>query len=130
MRFSFVVAVVVAGISVSGWAQKSDTFKVKPTQEKPAKSSAPVGKTTPVVTPAAANAKALQNAEHQGVKGGVSSRSAGRNAAPALKPIKDKPNPPINFNSAGSGKSAGVNTASANPYKGRLKQKGSGHGSQ
>jgi cytoskeletal protein RodZ len=129
MRFSLVVAVVLVGISVSGWAQQqSNTFKVKPTQEKQAKPSAPIGKTAPSTSPAAANAKSLQNAEHQGTR--VPAHSGAKKTVPALKPVKDKPNPPINFNGGGAGKTPGVNTASNNPYKGRLKQKGNGHGSQ
>ncbi len=127
MRFSLVVAVVVAGLSVSGWAQQNNTFKVKPSPpEKSKTSSVPVGKTTTPVTSATANAKALQNVEREGVRSPGSSRTAGKKTAPALKPIKDKPNPPIKFNGKGGGKSAGQTVQSPNAYKGRLKQKGGG----
>src|ERR1039458_7735754 len=45
MRSSLAVAVVLAGLSVSGLAQQNNKSKVKPTHEKAAKQSAPLGKT-------------------------------------------------------------------------------------
>jgi hypothetical protein len=123
MRFSLAVAVVVASISVSGLAQQ--TFKVKrsPT-EKAARKSAPVGKTT---SPVASNStsKELQTLERQTAKTSASSRSAGKKTGTgsALKPVRDKSNPPINFGGAGGGKGGGTTNQGSNPYKGRLKQK-------
>jgi hypothetical protein len=134
MRFSLAVAVVLAGMSVSGWAQQNNTFKVKPAHpEKAAKPSAPIGKAGGTATAASANAKELQTAEHQSARGPASSRSAGnagKKTTPALKPVKDKPNPPINFNGSGGAKTAGLANQSSNPYRGRLKQKGTGKGQQ
>jgi hypothetical protein len=123
MRFSLAVAVVVAGISVSGLAQQS--FRVKRSApEKAARKSAPVGKTA---SPVASNSssKELQNLERQTAKTSASSRSAGKRTGTgsALKPVKNKSNPPINFGGAGGGKSGGTGSQSSNPYKGRLKQK-------
>jgi len=128
MRFSWAFAVVLVGISVSGWAQQNKTFKVKPSgTEKAPKSSAslPRGKAAGPATSSSANAKDLQNLEHQTAKSSAPSRAAVKKTpgtGPALKPVKDKPNPPINFGAAG-GKSAGAANQGANPYKGRLKQK-------
>jgi len=123
MRFSFAVAIVLAGISVSGLAQQ--TFKAKRSApEKAARKSAPVGKTA---SPVASNAtsKQLQTLERETAKTSASSRSAAKKTGTGstLKPIKDKSNPPINFGGSGVGKSAGTGGQSANPYKGRLKQK-------
>ena len=129
MRFSLAVAAALVGISVSGWAQQNNTFKVKPSHaEKAPKKSAPVpiGKTASPATASGANAKDLQALEQQTAKSSAPSRSAGKKTprtASALKPVKDKPNPPINFGAAGGGKSAGTTNQGSNPYKGRLKQK-------
>ena len=127
MRFPLAIAVALVGISVSALAQQNSTFKVKHSApEKAPKKSAPIGKTaaTPA-TASAANAKDLQNLEHQTAKASAPSRSAGKKTpgtASALKPVKDKPNPPINFGKGG-GKSAGTTNQGTNPYKGRLRQK-------
>ena len=121
MRFSLAVAVVLAGISVSGLAQQ--TFKVKRAPEKAARKSAPVGKTA---SPVASNStsKELQTLERQTAKTSASSRTAGKRTGTGsgLKPVRDKSNPPINFGGSG-GKSGGTSNQGSNPYKGRLKQK-------
>jgi hypothetical protein len=125
MRFSLAVAVLAAGLSVSSFAQQAP-YKVKPSHEdKPAKSSAPVGKTSGAGTASAENAKSLQSIEHQSGRGAMSSRAAGKKA-PALKPVKDKPNPPMNFGTTSGVKSAGKSTSGSSAYKGRVRQKG-GH---
>jgi cytoskeletal protein RodZ len=128
MRFSWAVAIAVAGISVSGWAQQAqqkNTFKVKPSPpERSAKPSSTGVKATGSGTASAASAKELQAAERQSKVPG-SSRSA-KKTGPALKPVKDKSNPPINFGASGGGKGGGAGQAS-NPYKGRLKTKGGNH---
>jgi hypothetical protein len=128
MKFWLAVAVVLVGISVSGLAQQNNTFRVKHSApEKATKKSAPIGKTAASpATASAANAKNLQALEHQTARSSAPSRSAGKRTpgtASALKPVKDKPNPPINFGRTGGGKSAGMANQGANPYKGRLRQK-------
>lgn len=125
MRFSLAVVVVLAGISVSSLAQQ--TFKAKHSApEKASRKSAPVGKTaSPVATNS--TSKDLQNLERQSAKASASSRSAGKRTpgtGSAVKPVKEKSNPPINFGgSGGGGKSGGTSNQGGNPYKGRLKQK-------
>jgi len=126
MRFWLAVAIVSVGMSVSGWAQQKNQFKVRATHEKPAKQAAPLTKATSGGnTAASADAKALQNVERQSAKG--TGRAAPGKKVPALKPVKDKPDPPMNFNGAGGGVKGGGRGA-PNPYKGRLKQKGGGGG--
>jgi hypothetical protein len=122
MRFSLMVAVLLASAAVSGAAQQKNTFKVKPShpEAKAPKSSAPIGPTGSATSPAAASAKNLNAVEHQSLKS-QTPKSAGKKS-PALKPVKDKPNPPINFNGNGAKASSPVNQGS-NPYKGRLRQK-------
>jgi hypothetical protein len=127
MRFSWAVAAVLVGVSMSGWAQQNKAFKVKPSStEKAPKSSVsvPLGKTAGPAT-GSGNSKDLQTLERQTAKSSMPARSAVKKTpgtGSALKPVKDKPNPPINFGAAG-GKSVGTANQGANPYKGRLKQK-------
>jgi len=131
MRFSLAVVVVLVGISVSGLAQQNNTFKVKHSApEKAPKASVPMGKTAGPATASAANAKNLQAVEHDTAKttatsgaAGKPSGSAGKKTAPALKPVKEKPNPPINFSGTGGGKSAGTTSPGSNSHKGRVRQK-------
>ena len=124
MRFSLAVAIVLAGISVSGLAQQSNTIKVKPSApEKAPKSTVSAGRTTGAATSSAANSKDLQTLERQTAKSAGPSRTAGQKKAPALKPVKDNPNPPINFAGTGGAKTTGTTSQGANPYRGRLKQK-------
>jgi|SRR5580692_4938116 hypothetical protein len=125
MRFSWAIAIAVVGISVSGWAQQKNTFKVKPSPpERSAKPTSTGVKTTGPGSASAANAKELQAAERQSKVPG-SSRSA-KKTGPSLKPVKDKSNPPINFGGSSGGKGGGA-SAGSNPYKGRLKTKGGNH---
>ena len=121
MRFSLSVGVVLLGISVSGLAQQG-MFKVKPSQgTERTKKSAPIATTgTAASSAASANAKALQSAER------ASPSSAAKKPAPALKPVKDKPNPPINFGETGGGKTPRMTNPGANTQKTRVRQKHTG----
>jgi hypothetical protein len=124
MRFSLAVAVALVSMSLSGWAQQNNTFKVKPAPTKAPK-SAPISKTaaSPTSTPAS---KELQSVERQSAKPLPGARSAGARTGkgPALKPAGNKANPPINFGGTGGGKGARTTNRGSNPYKGRLKGKG------
>ena len=122
MRFSLAVPVMVVGLSLSGLAQQTN-FKVKSTHEKPAKSSVPLptGKTASTSTPSSSNARSLQSIERESAK--TPAHTTGTKKSAAIKPVKDKPQPPINFTGNGGGKNAGMATQSSNPYKGRLKKK-------
>jgi len=123
MRFSLAVAVVLAGMSVSGLAQQNDTFKIKRSApEKAPKKSAPIGMTSSSATAAGVNSKQLQSLERQSARVSAPSRSSKKGTPAALKPVKDKPNPPINFGGTG-GKNAAMTNQGSNPYKGRLRQK-------
>jgi hypothetical protein len=119
------VAIIVAGLSLSGLAQEKSAFKAKHSApEKPAKAApVPVGKSATVGTSSAGNAKDLQTLERQTAKSSGAPHATGTKMprTAAVKPIKDKSNPPIKVGSAGNG--GGLNHQSANPYKGRLKQK-------
>lgn len=129
MRFAS-VAILFVGLSVSGLAQQTSSYKVKHSapQQKAPKSSviAPAGKSSGSSTATASNAKDLQMIEHQTAKtSGPAHPVSTKPPKAAIKPVQDKPNPPMNFNGTG-GKNAGLTNQSANPYKGRLKQKNTG----
>ncbi|MGP0098892.1 MAG: hypothetical protein ACLPHI_17770 [Terriglobales bacterium] len=125
MRFSLAIAVVLAGLSVSALAQQSNEFKVKPSTEKQKKAAPlPTPKTAGAGTAASANSKELQAVEHQSAKTPHSAQATGKKTGPALKPVKDKPNPPINFNSSGAAKGTPGANSHSDPYKGRVRQKG------
>jgi hypothetical protein len=121
MRFSLAVAIVLAGISVSGLAQEKFRVKRSP-PDKGARKSAPMGKTE---SPVASNgtSKQLQTLERETAKTSASSRSAAKRTVSALKPAREKSNPPINFGGSGGVKGGGTAKQSGNPYQGRLKQK-------
>lgn len=122
MRFSLAVAVVLAGMSLSGWAQQNNTFKVKNTPAKAPK-RAYSGKTTTGPTASTSTSKELQSVERQSAKSTTARPAGTTRKGPALKSARSKPNPPINFGGTGGGQNAGTNRGS-NPYKGRLRQKG------
>jgi hypothetical protein len=126
MRFQLAVAVVLAGISVSAFAQQNSTFKVKKSApEKAPKTSVPIGKNQNAGAASSSNAKQLQNLERQSAKTAAPPRSGVKKtpgSGSALKPVKDKSGPPMNFGGKG-GKGGGTINQGANPYKGRLRQK-------
>jgi hypothetical protein len=128
LNLPLVIVVVLLGFCVIGSAQQTDTFKVKKLPpEKAPRTIVPTGKAAGSATASSANAKDLQTLEHQTAHttkptGSTSSKKTG----PALKPVKDKPNPPINFGGT-SAKSTGMTNQSSNPYRGRLRQKHSSH---
>lgn len=121
MRFSLVVVVLLVGISASGVAQEK--FKVKHTpQEKTKKTAVPMGKSASLGNSTSANSKDLQALEHQTARSSAPHAGGKKTSGAMIKPIKDKPNPPINLGSGG-GASGGTSGRAGNPYKGRLKQK-------
>jgi hypothetical protein len=125
------VAILIFGLSVCSLAQQTSSYKVKhsaPQQKAPRSSAvAPPGKSSGSGTATASNAKDLQMIEHQTAKTGPSHpvKTNTPKGARAIKPVQDRPNPPMNFNGTGS-KNGGLTNRSANPYKGRLKQKSTG----
>jgi hypothetical protein len=126
MRFLLAVTVVLVGISVSGTAeQHPKQFKAKGSNgaaEAAPKSTATVKASSGANS--AGTSKELQNLERKTAKSaGPSHAKATR--TPAMKPEKSTKNPPINFGGKG-GAGVGTSKQAANPYKGRLKQKGQG----
>ncbi|MGA7292599.1 MAG: hypothetical protein WBW53_04675 [Terriglobales bacterium] len=124
MKLLWMVAIVVAGMSVSGLAQQNNQFKIKhiPADKEAKRTTVVTGKQGSMPTAASANSKDLRSIERETTRSSGAVRTP-RQRTVAFKPMVDKPNPPMNFTGAGSGKNAGFAKQSANPYKGRLKQK-------
>jgi hypothetical protein len=130
MRYRFMLAAAIVGVGLSGAAQQpAKPLKVKPSSEFKVKDQSNEGKhagsSAPVVRArGSASPRDLQGIERESAKGSAS-RSSKRVPAALLKPEKDRPNPKIDFKGSSGVKNAGLTNKGSNPYKGRLKQKGS-----
>jgi hypothetical protein len=126
MRFSLAVAVVLMGMSVSGLAQQQkNQYKVKPSAPEKTKKAAPlpVSKASGSGTASGSNSKDLQAIEHQTAHTSAGAKGSGKKTAPALKPVKEKANPPINFNGTHAAKGPGKTNPGANSYRRQGKQR-------
>jgi hypothetical protein len=126
MKSLVAAAVLICGLSVSGFAQQQTTFYKgkKSSTAKPSK-SAPLAPPMKATTQNS-SAKDLQLVERQSAKSAGPTHQPKQKAL-VVKPIKDKPTPPMVFNGSGGSKATGGLNQSANPYRGRLKQKNSGN---
>ena len=121
LMLGFALAVLTATCS----AQGSQTPRIKHSQvDRPQSAKSVVVAKTP---PSSAEAD-LRRLEQQMTKQPAPQRVKRAPAtAPLLKAEKEKPTPPIRFSGAGNGaKGRGPTTQGTNPYRGRLRQKGSG----
>jgi hypothetical protein len=129
LRLTLSVAVGMAILSVGAGAQNSNnSYKVKHSAtEKEPKSTVAVPAKTSAGNSSASASKNLESIERQTAKSsGPSHPQAAKKTQTAVaKPAKDGANPPMNFGGKG-GKQTGTVRQSADPYKGRLKQKHSG----
>jgi hypothetical protein len=126
MRFLLAVGAIVVGLSVMSVAQRqSKDFKAKPAPKvETAPKSTPTIKTSGA-TSTSTTSKELRNAD-RGTKTSGATRAPKNGPGKAtLKPAKERPNPPISF--GGKSGAGGGSNKHADPYKGRLKQKGQGH---
>jgi len=124
MRFLLIMTAALLSLSVSGAAQQK-TFRVKPSspEVKTGHKNVPADRVPATSTQTARDLKTL---EHQTAKTvPVRTPKAPRKQSVALKPEKEKSNPPMNFGK-GQGSASGVKQGS-NAYKGRLKQKHGSH---
>jgi hypothetical protein len=116
----FIVAVLIACC-----AAQDTQPRVKPYHDraKPAKSAVVVGKTPPSSTQEAN----LRRLEQQGAK--LSAQGVRRTAVKAspVKVERERPTPQIRVGSNTSAKGSGSTNQGTNPYRGRLRQKGSHH---
>jgi len=127
MRFLLIVTAILLSMSASGAAQQKH-YRVKPssTDVKTGRKNVPAEKLPAAST---ATARDLRNIERQTAKTAPAARrTPTKKQSVALKPPKDKANPPINFSGKGQGTGASGAKQGSNPLKGRLKQKrGGGH---
>ena len=125
MRFLLIVGAIALSICGSGAAQNSKGFRVKPTspEVKGEHKSMPAEK---IPAPSKATSRDLKDLERQTAKTKPIHRTQTqtRKQSVALKPQKQRANPPINFGKSQT-KVGGVDQGS-NPYKGRLRQKHGG----
>ncbi len=133
MRVLVIVSLGVALATSAAFAQQPQTFRPKKYTRvegrKPTK-AAPMAKTPNAATDAA---KDLRRIEKETAKTSGSTERVGPKRAPgsanAFKPEKSKPMPPINASGSGgmgtNMKGMGTTNQGKNPYRGRLRQKGS-----
>jgi hypothetical protein len=127
MRFSAITALAIACFTMTAAAQKFD----KPTRTKPTHHEERVGNKksrVAVKEPANKNSSAQelrrveQSSARSSAKKSETTKAARTN--PALKAQKKESNPPIHFASS-SGAKGGAKRKAGDPYKGRLRHKGS-----
>ncbi len=129
MRFSLVLALTLAGLTVTAAAQKYQKPKAKPARSEEKQSAK--SKRQAVKEPATHGtaAQELHRVEQSSAKLSASRKAQNSKAArtnPALKGQKKDANPPIHFGASGSPGHANK-SKSGDALKGRLRQKGSRH---
>jgi hypothetical protein len=132
MKGSLMLGIVLGLATSVAFAQKPQTYRPKKStnleSRKPAKAT-PMMKTPNATSDAA---KDLRHIEEQSARGTnvktVGTKAKGGSAG-VFKPEKEKPTPPITSNVPGgmgtNTKGLGATNQGKNPYKGRLRQKGS-----
>jgi hypothetical protein len=123
MKSSLSIGIVLVLISAGASAQNK-SYKVKSsTTEKAPKSTVAVPEKMSGTGNSAA--KNLQSIERESAKSVAPSTAKKTGTASTVKPIKEESNPPINFTGKSQAKQGGMINQGPNPYKGRLKEKGS-----
>jgi hypothetical protein len=124
-KLSLLWAIAVVGVlgvfCMAGSAQQADQFRVKKQPPEKAPRKIAINSKTAGASATDANAKDLRATEIASAKA-VKPESSGKKTGATFKPVKDKPNPPINFGGT-SAKSPGTTNQGTNPYRGRLRQK-------
>ncbi|MFI5114168.1 MAG: hypothetical protein ACHP7J_03410 [Terriglobales bacterium] len=120
-------ALILAGLTLAASAQDYKVPKAKPYHSESREKQNKTAGTNKQLTPQAANSVELRRLEAQTAKATGSNQAAKQRARSArvVKTEHEKPNPPIHFSSA-AGTHAGMTDQGKNPYKGRVRQKGSG----
>jgi len=122
MRSLLILTALLLTVCASGEAQSNKEFRVKPTSPE-VKAGHKAVAADKIAAPSKATARNLRDLERQSAKTKPIRRTQTqtRKQSVALKPQKQRANPPINFGKTQS-KAGGVDQGS-NPYKGRLRQK-------
>jgi hypothetical protein len=129
MRSVPLLALILAGLTFTASAQQPyKTPKAKPHHSEENRSSQKQGKvgvSDKKLTPHTSNAQELRHVEQQTAKA-ASKRSAKHLHPARLKGEHEKENRPIHIASSATGVHGSLNNQGKNPYRGRVKQKGSG----
>jgi len=119
----------LAGLTVTAAAQKHQKPKAKPSYSEEKQKGKSGARAVKEPATHASAAQDLRRVEQSSAKTSASRKAESGKAArtnPALKGQKKEANPPIHFGSSGtSGK--GSKSKGGDPYKGRLRHKGSHH---
>jgi len=127
MRFSVVLALALAGLTMTAAAQKPQRTRTKPShrEEKDSRKSHVTAKESS--SEKSGGAQELRKLEQSSARLSSARKTEGKaRTNQALKPRKES-NPPIHFASAGPGKGGGGKGKGGDPYKGRMRHKGSRH---
>jgi hypothetical protein len=124
MRHLLILGFALAVLTATCSAQANPTPRAKRLQADRTHSakSVVVGKTPPSSSQAD-----LRRLEQQSAKVSAPPRVKRTPGTAALKTEKQKPTPPIRVGAGKSAKGPGTTNQGTNPYRGRLRQKGSGH---
>ena len=129
MRFSLVLALAVAVLTVTAMAEKHSKPKAKSSYSEENKGSK--GSARPIKEPSvrSSSAQELRRVEQSTARASASRKTESAKTArtaTVLKGQKGEGNPPIHFASGGSS-GKGSKSKTGDPYKGRLRHKGSRH---
>lgn len=125
MRFLFVLALAVTGLTMTAAAQKHQKPKAKASYSEEKQSKG--GRSVKEPAAKSSSATELRRVEQSSARVSASHKQATKaHPAPVLKAQKGDGNPPIRFASAG-GSGKGGKSKGGDPYKGRLRHKGSRH---
>jgi hypothetical protein len=126
MKSLSLFALILAGLTLAASAQVYKSPKAKPYHSASKEKQSKTGGTNKQLTPQAANSVELRRLEAQTAKVSGSNKGAKPQARTTrvVKTEREKPNPPIHFSSA-TGQHSGMTDQGKNPYKGRVRQKGS-----
>lgn len=129
MKFSVVLALAMAGLTMAASAQKLQKPRTKPShsEEKESRKGNRVVKEPSDRSTAATELRRVEqsSAKVSGSKKAESNKAARTN--PALKVKTRDSNPPIHLGSSGGSGGGGGKGKAGDPYKGRLRHKGSHH---
>jgi hypothetical protein len=117
---SILVLALMACVSVGANAYQKPRVKPTYTSDKPNKSSGGRASVTPSQR-SSSSAQELKRVEQSSARNNGAAKSGKANAGPVLKADKSGTNPPIRL--SGNGKSNGPRGKTADPSKGRLRQK-------
>jgi hypothetical protein len=127
MKFSVVLALAMAGLTMTASAQKLQKPRTKPSHSEEKESGKKTSRAIKEPVSRTNAATELRRVEQSSAKASASKKAESSKAArtnPALKVKEKDSNPPIHLASSG-GSGRGGKGKAGDPYKGRLRHKGS-----